>query len=424
MASYTVKCNNCNIVISELLAFIQNKADVMDEESIIRLCTSSFSSEEVVQAKNLLFESITTTSRKITRKKEGKMQRDIEDIISVIKRTDPEKMPIFVAKDLQKLPPFTFDHVDATRLLKDIISLKNDMKIIKEKYVTLEMLEERVPFLEKNQNIDKRRRGYLLNNSLNVDSGPIGLTHIHSESTTATSEVNELARSDKDLPVLFSRDIPVSLAPVSVHRCEESSPVSSGAQLEARTVVATNVANCANTATSALTHSEPTPISGNGANKKDVTAMSSGRKRFSDVVREGGQWKPEAPKDEWILLQRRRLRNRFMAKKGKADLEVDCGFKAADVKIPFYIYNVDKNACVDDISKYIMSKTSVEVALERVNMRQKKEYEAYKFLIPKHKLSVFMDENIWPQGVSFRRFVTFNKRNDKNDNAPRRDSER
>ncbi|CAG5057680.1 unnamed protein product [Parnassius apollo] len=102
------------------------------------------------------------------------------------------------------------------------------------------MLEERVPFLEINENINNRRRGYLLNNSLNVDSGPIGLTHIHSGSTTAVSEVNELARADKDVPVPFSRDIPVSVAPLTVHRCEASSPVNSGSQVEALTVVSTN----------------------------------------------------------------------------------------------------------------------------------------------------------------------------------------
>ncbi|CAG4944770.1 unnamed protein product [Parnassius apollo] len=146
------------------------------------------------------------------------------------------------------------------------------------------MLEERVPFLEINENINNRRRRYLLNNSLNVDSGPIGLTHIHSGSTTAISEVNELARADKDVPVRFSRDILVSVAPLTVHRCEASSPVNSGSQVEALTVVSTNVPNCANTAAPAPMHSEPTPINQNSANKKHERTMSSGCKRFSDVV--------------------------------------------------------------------------------------------------------------------------------------------
>ncbi|CAG4974400.1 unnamed protein product [Parnassius apollo] len=89
--------------------------------------------------------------------------------------------------------------------------------------------------------MNNRRREYLLNNSLNVDSSPIGLTHIHSGSTSAISEVNELVCADKDVPVPFSRDIPVSVAPLTVHRCEASSPVNSGSQVEALTVVLTNV---------------------------------------------------------------------------------------------------------------------------------------------------------------------------------------
>lgn len=71
MTSKVVKCNNCNIVICELLAFIQNKIDVMSEESIVRICTTSFSADEVELAKSLLFDSIKTTKRKISRKRLG-----------------------------------------------------------------------------------------------------------------------------------------------------------------------------------------------------------------------------------------------------------------------------------------------------------------------------------------------------------------
>ena len=41
-----------------------------------------------------------------------------------MKETDPDDVPDFVVRDLHKLPPITFDHVDVTRLLKDITSLK------------------------------------------------------------------------------------------------------------------------------------------------------------------------------------------------------------------------------------------------------------------------------------------------------------
>ncbi|CAH2097425.1 unnamed protein product [Euphydryas editha] len=68
----TLKCANCNIVISELLSFIQNKISVMDNESLIRICATAFSEEEVECAKNLLFSSIKTNLKKVSRRKKWK----------------------------------------------------------------------------------------------------------------------------------------------------------------------------------------------------------------------------------------------------------------------------------------------------------------------------------------------------------------
>ncbi|CAH0731037.1 unnamed protein product, partial [Brenthis ino] len=45
-------------------------------------------------------------------------------------------VPVFVARELHKLPPVTFDHLDATRLLKDLLILQREINHIKENYVT------------------------------------------------------------------------------------------------------------------------------------------------------------------------------------------------------------------------------------------------------------------------------------------------
>ncbi|KAJ2937441.1 hypothetical protein O0L34_g19349 [Tuta absoluta] len=140
MTSNMLKCVNCNLVINEVLSFIQNKCDVMDEDSMIRLCITAFKPEEISDAKNLLFSSLKAKAKrkKINRKKDGKSQRELEDIISLIKEVSPEDLPIFVARDLHKLPPVTFDHLDATRLLRDLIMLKNEIETIKDTYVPME----------------------------------------------------------------------------------------------------------------------------------------------------------------------------------------------------------------------------------------------------------------------------------------------
>lgn len=106
--SVILKCNVCNIVIDEMFSYIQNKISVSDEETLVRICTSSFTSEEIKISKTLLFESLPTSQRKIVRKNKRKEERDLEDIINVLKTVDPDFVPLFVAHQLEKLPPILF----------------------------------------------------------------------------------------------------------------------------------------------------------------------------------------------------------------------------------------------------------------------------------------------------------------------------
>ncbi|CAG9573767.1 unnamed protein product [Danaus chrysippus] len=63
MSENLIKCANCNVVISEVLAFIRNKHDVMDNESLVRICQSAFSEEEIDEAKKKLFTSVKTKQK-------------------------------------------------------------------------------------------------------------------------------------------------------------------------------------------------------------------------------------------------------------------------------------------------------------------------------------------------------------------------
>ncbi|PZC71548.1 hypothetical protein B5X24_HaOG213162 [Helicoverpa armigera] len=51
-------------------------------------------------------------------------EKSVQDIVTLLKETDPDDVPKFVAKDLHKLPLVAFDHVEVTRLLKDLTLLK------------------------------------------------------------------------------------------------------------------------------------------------------------------------------------------------------------------------------------------------------------------------------------------------------------
>lgn len=60
-----LKYVNCNIVICELLAFIENKVDVIVNANLIAICESAFLTDEIKSAKTLLYELIKTSLKKV-----------------------------------------------------------------------------------------------------------------------------------------------------------------------------------------------------------------------------------------------------------------------------------------------------------------------------------------------------------------------
>lgn len=46
-----------------------------------------------------------------------------------------------------------------------------------------------------------------------------------------------------------------------------------------------------------------------------------------------GEWKKETDGHEWIQVQRRRHRNRIAVNRGKAEVDTNVKFKAAEIKM-------------------------------------------------------------------------------------------
>lgn len=435
-----LKCNSCNLVVNELLTFVQNKHEVMDSESLVQICTSAFSTEDIEKAKCLLFQSIATNIRQIKRKnKDGKNKKDLFDILDIFKSVDPEKFPTFVAHDLNKLPPITFDHVDVSRLLKDILILQNEIKVIKNSYVTADQLLKTKMELIKNidngngavganiatdydslnqtvrensyRNINLRRGACL--QDFDYDSGPIGLPHMPIITQNLTENVHN--SNNKDSCVESPR--------LRVNICNDTSsvkPVSYAPIEQLVRVEAPNIINAISTVQGARETEKPlhdavrpTVVS----NSKEVSVQAPGNsclhtsnRSYAHIASAPGEWKQQRVNSEWTLIQRNRHKNRFIGQKGVATITPDCKFKAADVKLPLFINNVDKGASPNDIADYIKTKTQVSVTLEKIIMKKQKEYDAYKILVPRHKLAMFMTDHIWPEGISFRRFIDFSNR--------------
>lgn len=456
MTSTTVKCANCNVVISELLAFLQNVLDFMDEESIHQLVTTSFSAEDIVNAKSLLYDSVPNAKKMPLRRKEGKkkMSRDLDDIIGLMKSTDPLTFPIFVAKRLHKLPPVTFDSVNVTGLLRDILCLKNQMCALEEKVVSTDefyMLKQEVDHMRHASLIDNfssnvfvnKKRGACLQDSYVLDSGPIGLDFvpefvpmkISQPSAVAFAKQSALNKCDEDVPISvasmqdkatsINERVEASVEHTVVSKrvnetsyrassqCSGSTGVSG---TEAERVEATPATTAVSSeqvasATLGLTSDAPivSPILNMTAGKPD--AIDAHLEKYDHSGMSGPDLSEKCScegdnNSEWhVVKSKSSKRYKLIGQRGCAT--PDSKFRAADVKVPLLISNVCKETSVDDITSYIKSKTNETVSLKMINMKKIRKYNAYKLFVSKHKLEVFLNDQLWPSGITFRRFVHF-----------------
>lgn len=407
--SKVVKCVSCNVVIDELLSYIQNKISVIDEDTLVRLCTSSFSSEDIEKSKTLLYESVPVEKAKIKRKNKGKEQRDLVDIINVFRSVEPDQFPIFVARDLEKLPPILFDHLDCTKLLKDLLLLQNEIKEIKKEYVTQTQLKDLKTDLLKMQNdsliptslckLNMKRGGWLL------ESGPVGLSHVSNssvvddcnnsidESSLQILDNNEqLFRKMKEVgEENFDRGSESAVLPQRPAERSPPSPRVATASARARTY-------------NAVARST-TP------RQKPLTSPERARVHMSQTAstaRESVQ-----NKDGWEKVSYRRKRNnmnyRYMGSAGTAR-DNEGKFKAAIKTVPIFITKVHKNTTEKDIVDYVNHKTGEMITLEGISFKYPKEYKAYKFFVSENKMDIFLDDKLWPEGIIFRRFMHFKTR--------------
>ena len=363
-----VKCANCNIVINEVLCFVQNKIDVMNSVSLSLLCRQSFNEDEILKAKRLLFESI--PQRLVKRKGEDRKSKNIEDIMGILRGSDPENIPIFVARDLQKLPPVTFDHVDVTRLLKDITLLQSQVMSLQNKqedYITRTEFEKQILRKESNLYVNTRRGGSCLQDD-------------------AISEQRESAcesQSDKSPSVTRQKQVIDNQYPLYANVA--------AMQKE-------NVASVTSVLSVPQTQRDGIQFS-NNLRKPNLNAMAPAP-QVTD--KQNGE-------DDWIRVNKKK--KRFRGMRGTASVDTGTKLKAADIQIPLYIYNISKENTERDVAEYVYAKTQINIVPEKINMKSSRDNNSFKFYVLRSKMSLFMDNSLWPEGIYFRKYFLFGNRN-------------
>ncbi|XP_075990284.1 uncharacterized protein LOC142985928 [Anticarsia gemmatalis] len=360
------------LIANELLAFLQQKLDVMDEVSAIQICASNFSEEDIAAAKLLLFTTLNKRDKMVSRRRDG-TKKSIQDIITLLKETDPDDVPTFVAKELHKLPPVTFDHVDVTSLLKDIVSLKASLVDV---VMKLDAFQNTVT--------DLRKEIYDLRNEVSV-----------SRSTSDASNVNTCRRV-VDLPSLNSASAYSTPAhPSRTVECSAPAPPTSAP------APVTSPCDVARTARPVPLPRPAAPVKTQRRNFASVTASTAVPKtKFLPKDTGNGNEDDEG----FVKVQRKKRATRTQNRSGTAPKEPTPCLRAARPTTPVYVSRLHYLTKKEDVETYICKRTKYQMRVQLLEARRNVGFKSFVVRVPNDVLPLLMKEDFWPVGVVFRRF--------------------
>ena len=126
-------------VINKVLCYTSTARHSMRQDDIIRICLSFYKEDEILKAKDYLYQLVGEKS--IRRRNENRMVNEMQDLMGLLKKCDDKRMdlPKFVVDSYDKLPPSSGFEVVAhymVSLIEEIASLRKEISILKENRIS------------------------------------------------------------------------------------------------------------------------------------------------------------------------------------------------------------------------------------------------------------------------------------------------
>lgn len=335
-----------SIIINEFLTFVQNKVDVLDDVSLVQICATHFTDSVVEDSKNQLYESLPNCGRCILRKGDDKRKKNIKDVIKIFREIAPELQPIYVAQDLNKLPPVTFDHIDVTRFMKDLICMKNDLQNIRNETVSK---SEFIGF-EAKMNTDLTRLGQ-------------SVSKLETKSCTSQAclnKVNVTKIADKI---------------DNMQSGNGSSPVHSG-----------------------RSSSEPV----RRLSYRDIAVTSLSQASATQQLAKINPQSSAVKLDDSFTIVQRKKRRRINNMTGSAIKPSK--LQVIETTAAIYISRLKKITTTEDIKEHISDMNEHCINVELLKQNHESNFNSFKVTILQDKLDTFLASDFWPPGIKYRRF--------------------
>ena len=121
-----------SVIVDELLCFLANKIDVLPPQSIADLCRTTYDEGEIEAAKKRLFDLCADENSSRFRRRQGpkKSAVNLDDMMRLLQEKGTD-VPLFVARNLSRLPPITFDSIDVSSLLHSVRRAQLEIDVLK-----------------------------------------------------------------------------------------------------------------------------------------------------------------------------------------------------------------------------------------------------------------------------------------------------
>ncbi|XP_022819415.1 uncharacterized protein LOC111364543 [Spodoptera litura] len=399
-----------------MLAFVCNKIDTLPETAIVQICLSAFTDADIESARQLVYKLL-APSKKIMRRKEGNQQKSVQEIVKIVKESDPDCLPIFVAKDLNKLPPVTFDHIDVTTFLKEMLILKKEVASLRRE--TTEVSSQAANEEMASIKLEIQQLKDLVQNALSTNASK---NTQELSKTTIMPNIPSINIIGKEVEEIYSESIDLdfdrpprdacdAVAARGRERARDSERVPSPTSRETAIVVGREQRDIRSGGgvmrseqhIAAAREIVPAPSDLGvmlSADRRPYTMADAVKKTVKETMRSTGK----STNDEWSTVQYKR--RKIMNRRGIAQPLEQFNFKAAERKISLYISRVHKDTTASNIEAFIKYKTDLEVQVFKIN-NVNNEFNAFKVIVPLSSVDLFLDDNgdrFWPADIVFRKF--------------------
>ena len=120
------------VIVDELLCFLANTIDVLPPQSIADICLTTYDEGEIEADKKRLFDLCADENSSRFRWRHGpkKSAVNLDDMMRLLQEKGTD-VPLFVARDLSRLPPITFDSADVSSLLHSVRRAQLEIDVLK-----------------------------------------------------------------------------------------------------------------------------------------------------------------------------------------------------------------------------------------------------------------------------------------------------